>query len=309
MTPFNGDKIRPRLTAKVGGQTFSWLFDTGASITCMTKASFDAAFPRTKPCRVQSSQHCTAASGDKMHSLGIYEIDIFIKGKKFTHHINVMDTLTDNIIGIDFMHKNKLHYDVQTRQVKIAGIEGDQIVAIKEQVLPALASTVVTAKYKGKTEPNVHFIASIFAPKNPMLSGMPAVVTVDKNNNCKIVIDNCAPYDVIIDRNDILALMDRETEQLQPLEDSVISAILTDIDKKLPKVPKRKLSKEEIAAKANLNVPNTYKQKYIDILYKHQKAISVNKYDLGLASNFKHRIHLKDNNPVYRKQFKIPEAH
>ncbi len=86
-----------------------------------------------------------------MHSLGIYEIDVFIKGKKFTHPINVMDTLTDNIIGIDFMHKNKVHYDVQTRQVKIAGIEGDQIVAIKEQVVPALASTVVTAKYIGKT--------------------------------------------------------------------------------------------------------------------------------------------------------------
>ncbi len=243
MTPFNGYKIRPRLTAKAGGKTFSWLFDTGASITCMTKASFNAAFPHQKPHRVQSSQHCTATSGDKLNSLGIYEIDLFIKGKKFTHPINVMDTLTDNIIGIDFRHKNKLHYDVQTRQVKIAGIEGDQIVAIKEQVLPALASTVVTAKYKGKPEPNVHFIASIFAPKNPMLSGMPAIVTVDKNNNCKIVIDNCAPYDVTIDRNDILALMDRETEQLQPLEDSVISAILMDIDKKLPKVPKRKLTK------------------------------------------------------------------
>jgi hypothetical protein len=167
-----------------------------------------------------------------------------------------MDTLTDNIIGIDFMHKNKLHYDMQTRQVKIAGIEGDQIVAIKEQVLPALASTVVTAKYKGKLEPNVHFIASIFTPKNPMLSGMPAMVTVDKNNNCKIVIDKCAPYDVTMDRNDIIALMDRETEQLQPLEDSVISAILTDIDKKLPQVPKRKLTKAEIATKAHLNVPN-----------------------------------------------------
>ncbi len=76
-----------------------------------------------------------------------------------------MDTLTDNIIGIDFMHKNKLHYNVQTRQVKMASMEGDQIIAIKEQVLPALASTVVTAKYKEKTEPNVHFIANIFAPK------------------------------------------------------------------------------------------------------------------------------------------------
>jgi hypothetical protein len=85
------------------------------------------------------------------------------------------------------MQKNKLHYYVQSRQVKI--------VAIKEQVLPALASTVVTARYKGKTEPDVHFIPSILAPKNPMLSGMPAIITVDKNNNCKIVIDNCAPYD------------------------------------------------------------------------------------------------------------------
>jgi hypothetical protein len=56
-------------------------------------------------------------------------------------------------------------------------------------------------------------------------------------------------------------------------------------------------------------VPKEFKQKYIDILYIHQKAISVIKYDLGLAKNFKHKIHLKDNNPVYRKQFKIPEAH
>ncbi len=155
-------------------------------------------------------------------------------------------------------------------------------------MLPALASMVFTAKYKGKPEQNVHFIANIFAPKNPMLSGMPAMVTVDKNNNCKIVIDNCAPYNVTIDRNDILSLMDRENEQFKPLEDSVLSAILTDIDKRLPKVPKRKLTKAEIATKARLNVPNEYKQRYIDILYRHQKAISVNKYDLGLAFNFKH---------------------
>jgi hypothetical protein len=137
MTPFNGDKIRPRLTAMAGGKTFSWLFenlfDTGASITCMTKNSFDTAFPHKKARKVQNSQHCTATSGNKLNSLGIFEIDLFIKGKKFTHHINVMDTLTDNIIGIDFKHKHKLHCDVHSRQVKIAGIEGDQIVAIMNQ--------------------------------------------------------------------------------------------------------------------------------------------------------------------------------
>jgi hypothetical protein len=142
-----------------------------------------------------------------------------------------------------------------------------------------------------------------------MISGMPAIVSIDKNNNCKIILDNCAPYDVTISRNDILGIMDTEPDEPIPMEDSTISAILQNIVKKLPKVPRRKLTRDEIAAKAHLNVPIEFKQKYIDILYKHQQAISVNKYDLGLATNFKYKIHLKDNNPVYRKQFKIPEAH
>jgi hypothetical protein len=285
--------------ARAGGKTFSWLFDTGTSVICMTAESFHAAFPFDKPRRVQNAQHCTAASGNKMHSLGIFEIDLQIKGKSFKHNVNVIDQLTDNIIGIDFMHKHKLHYDVLTWQVKISGINIDQIVAIKEQTLPVLASTVITAKYKGSVDKNCNYVASIFAPKTPMISRMPDIVSIDKNNNCKIIVDNCAPYDVVIDRNDILGIMDAEPDTLIPLEDSTISSILKNIEKQLPKVPKKKLTKADIALKAHLNVPEQYKQKYIDILHKHQQAISANKYDLGLATNFKHKIHLKDSAKVY----------
>jgi hypothetical protein len=64
--------------------------------------------------------------------------------------------------------------------VKIAGIGIDQIVAIKEQVLPALASTVITAKYRGKIPKDVNYIASIYSPRTSMLSGMPAIVSIDK---------------------------------------------------------------------------------------------------------------------------------
>jgi hypothetical protein len=38
-------------------------------------------------------------------------------------------------------------------------------------------------------------------------------------------------------------------------------------------------------------------------------ALNIEKYDLGLAKNFKHKIHFKMQDPVYQKQFKIPEAH
>jgi Retroviral aspartyl protease len=49
MTPFNGDKIRPRLAVKAGNKTFSWIFDTGAAVTCINKESFDLAFGHYKP--------------------------------------------------------------------------------------------------------------------------------------------------------------------------------------------------------------------------------------------------------------------
>jgi hypothetical protein len=126
-----------------------------------------------------------------------------------------------------------------------------------------------------------------------MISGMPAIVSIDNKNNCKIVIDNYAQYNVTIKRNDILRLMDIEMKELILLEDSVISSIFTNIHEKLPKVPKIKLLKEDIASKAHLKVSSEFKQKYMDILYKHQKAISANKYDLGLATNYGHKIHLK----------------
>jgi hypothetical protein len=37
-------------------------------------------------------------------------------------------------------------------------------------------------------------------------------------------------------------------------------------------------------------------------------VLIIDKYDLGLAKDFKHEIHLKTEDPVYWKQFKIPEA-
>jgi hypothetical protein len=95
MMPFNGDKIRPRLAVRAGDKTFSWLFDTGAAVTCMNKQSFDMAFGHTTPKQISKPQSCVAASGDKMSFYGV-----FIEGKKITHPVNVIEELNENIIGM-----------------------------------------------------------------------------------------------------------------------------------------------------------------------------------------------------------------
>jgi len=136
---------------------------------------------------------------------------------------------------------------------------------------------------------------------------MPALVTLDKYKHCKLVIDNCAPYEITLARNEVLGVLKFEQDKCIPLNEKTISALTSDIHGQLPKVPKKKFTRAE--QKANLKVPAHYKQRCLDILFRHQEAISIYKFVLGRAKNFTHKIYLKDDNPVYRTQFKIPEGH
>ncbi len=78
---------------------------------------------------------------------------------------------------------------------------------------------------------------------------------------------------------------------------------------RLPKVKKKTWTRNEIEKRCHIGAPEAYESRYIDTLFRHQAAISMNKYNLGLAKNFTHRIHHKDDNPIYRKQFNLPETH
>jgi hypothetical protein len=47
----------------------------------MNKQSFDMAFGHSKPKPISKPQGYVAASGDKMSSYGVFEVDLWIKGK------------------------------------------------------------------------------------------------------------------------------------------------------------------------------------------------------------------------------------
>ncbi len=153
--------------------------------------------------------------------------------------------------------------------------------AVKETTIPALSSMVISTKFKGNVHHSAKPIATIHAPQNPTISGMPTWVSVDKYRNCKMVIDNCAPYEIVIARNEVLGILEFKPDDCIPMTENSIAAIIFDIQQKFPKVPKKQFTRAEIKQRANLQVPNEYKKRYIDILFKHQNAISVDKFDLG----------------------------
>ena len=65
-----------------------------------------------------------------------------------------------------------------------------------------------------------------------------------------------------------------------------------------------------IREKARLDqIPPDMREKYFQVLVRNHMAISQHKFDLGRASTLMHDIELRTNEPVYVKQFKIPDAH
>jgi Retroviral aspartyl protease len=66
MTPFHGDKKRPRINVTMGDTTFNWLFDTGAAITCIYANSFRQAFKKSKPRLITNGNGCVAANGNEL---------------------------------------------------------------------------------------------------------------------------------------------------------------------------------------------------------------------------------------------------
>jgi len=121
-------------------------------------------------------------------------------------------------------------------------------------------------------------------------------------------VENCAPYDVTLEYGDLQGLIAIEEEDLIPLTDDAMSSVCNDIHQRFPKMKKKTWSRNKISQKCHLQVPDEFKDRYINLSHKNQEAISLSKYNLGLAKDFTHKIHLKNkiSSTVNNSKFQKP---
>ena len=58
-----------------------------------------------------------------------------------------------------------------------------------------------------------------------------------------------------------------------------------------------------------ITVPENEKQAYLDLINKNLDVFSKHENDLGCANHYKHKIDLKQTDPIYVKQFRIADAY
>ena len=158
-------------------------------------------------------------------------------------------------------------------------------------------------------------IATISTPHS-LISGPPGLIKFDQNGVAYSVIQNCSPYAIWIERDEPMGYADFYTEEAgtEKLDKKFIAHLLKNVT--INSVQQEKTKKwteeakmEHIKEHANINMPSSYASRYQKLLLKHFDIVSIGKNDLGRVKKIFHKIHLKDNEPVYRKQFKIPDAH
>ena len=300
--------MRPYAMAKVKGCMIKCLFDTGADVSCINSRVVPSSREDEKV-TVVTSKPLKAAGGQSLKVHGAQKMELEIDGKKVTHPFLVVEDLNEPIIlGIDFITRHGLNYSPSTREFSWENAKGWKqgfCTTIRTEKIPALSSKLVKVNLitTGGGKPSEEEIISSCAASEsrPLISGAPGLIK-HSNGVAFIQVQNCAPVAVEICRDETIG-------RIENLSQSKFEMIKDDVVSSVTHKPCSSADKKFIEENVNLNVPAQYKQRYLQVLQDHHQVISRSKNDLGRSNTLQHEISLKSNEPVYVKQFRIPEGH
>ncbi len=84
---------RPFVPLKVQSLEGKWLYDTGASVTCMSLKHFRQIHPDNRPSKLQSHLKLISAAKTVLKVTGMFMLKFKIFDKVFSHPVHVCETM------------------------------------------------------------------------------------------------------------------------------------------------------------------------------------------------------------------------
>ena len=296
----------------------NWLYDTGADVSVISKQLFEKF--KNKPILSSHFGSLNSAANTKLGTLGTCKLKLEVLGKCFEHEVFVCENLNQEaILGIDAIQKLGLNYNIRKRQFSF-----DELNIISQTFSVAALSALSTEIFEpltarplrlsaqtdtGQRPPSGQTgVAEIHANNYPLLFSKEGLVKTNKLGEITLMVKNCYPYQITIPRGEILGSFEPVLEgTFSKIDEKKFVAEITQNKARPP--PLNSAQQKDFLKDLKLNVPIEEKEKYLKLLFENHDVFSKTKNDLGKANNFKHEIQLKTKEPVYVKQFKIPESH
>jgi hypothetical protein len=208
------------------------------------------------------------------------------------------------ILGMDVIRK--LNIVMNPRTLKFSKIRDMPVTAVSLQTyrVPALCGRPIKIKVIG---PLADGNAVVSTPECPIIDKLfvPEAMATVHDGIAIIMIKNCNTHEIVIPAKSTVCHIDFIGD-----DEPTINAASLEMPKDTP-LPSPLSAKDQKAfiSKIRMTVPEAYKSKYVSLFLANHDIFSSNKTDLGRANNFEHNIRLNSSLPIYRKQFRIPEAH
>ncbi len=266
------------------------LYNTGADISCISLKVFRQLSPQIRPKKLDGGNlpKFKSAGGQIMPVHGKYQFKAQIGTKVIRHEFYVIPELNEPLIlGIDFIQQHQLWYCPKNRSFDWEGQPNwgaGHLKVCNAMTIPPLsvAFIKVAVRTEGGAPPGEGnlCLANIASAQHPLVTGGPYLVSPDALGQVTVAVKNCTPVELELSRNDFIGNLENvtgcETHELNPAYVQAVARVTN------------KQSTEKLT---------TEKRQFIE------------KFDLGQTDTLMHEIALKTEEPIYVKQFKIPDAH
>ena len=299
-----------------------WLFDTGASITCISRKAFRKIPKEVRPTKLRQGKSANGATGKALIADGCYMFPIEFRGKKILQEVQVFENLDqDAILGINAIDNLSITYlsnsksfvwqsDMSSKYNK-ADLQTTKCLKLEPLTAYQVRLGTSIGKRHSPMAAGIKSVSTIGNPDFPQIFSQPGLVTPNHQGDVTLILQNCSNQAIEIPRGTSLGFIEnlRNTEfgEILKLDEKVTEEKLSkDLPKPEPLSPK---ARAEFLSKANIKVPAEENDAYQKLISDHHDVFSKDKSDLGWANNFEHTIKTKTEEPSYRKQFPIPDAH
>ena len=311
---------RPHLPMVLPGEIVTnALYDTGAPVSIIDERMFRQIPIAARPSKV--ADHGITLSGINASPLnirGLYCMNVKLLGQVFQHTFFVVQGLSSEaIIGMDFISKFGLVLDPLSREVFVAQSPWREacIISAEKRIIPANSAACISVQAYHNTERAVNesmptmCVASVNCTLVPLV-GKDALVTIRENGHTNLIVENLSDIDVEIPRGTYIGSVEK-------VSSTECKKVEFDIANEPASAPPPKVGPEDdfLTVLTNLitqqtsHLPPDLQDQYVDLIKRNHDIFSRDKHDLGRTHIMEHSIHMKDNAPVYVKQFRIPETH
>ena len=312
---------RPFLPISFSRTTLVALYDTGADVCCISEDAFNA-LPKhlQTPSLTKRQPKFKAANSKVLDVIGKHNLR-FKVGEKWVNHefYQIRNLGEDVIIGINFIHRYHLNYDTVTRGFFWKGsnnwnhgiLKVNKATTIKEFTMMFVQCEIRTDS--GCIPPaGVPCMVTVTSEDCPYLSGGPAMVIPDHNGLVQVPVNNTAYESFELVRNEPIGRAENlQGCQAKEITDEYVSSVRRNVEEDLARTGEQltEIKRKFIMENTDLShVPEEWRPRYLELILKHHAAVSKDKLDLGRTEALLHDIELRDREPIYVQQFKIPDA-